>query len=269
MGVLTDPFIGGRGNPIRGRGGAIRRKCARTYASNGAAFEARTRRLRGHLSQGARDGSPFAQRWAVWAAAYGGSQSTDGNAPWARTRRAASWCRRRRRLSFLAGHDCRICAGRRRHQFRRRNGSARPLRPLPGRCLPPAQVGPAYITAALAYGWQDITTDRAVTIAGVDRLRAQFHANAWSGRLEGGYRFTSQGLAGTPYAAGQFTTFDLPAYAEQAESGSNAFALSYAGKTVTASQRTRPSHGQIIRDAGRHLHPAGARGLGAQLQHRS
>jgi hypothetical protein len=29
----------------------------------------------------------------------------------------------------------------------------------------------------------------------------------------------------TPYAAAQFTTFDLPAYAEQAVAGSNAFAL--------------------------------------------
>ena len=33
-------------------------------------------------------------------------------------------------------------------------------------------VGPAYVTGALAYGWQDITTDRTVTVAGVDQLRA-------------------------------------------------------------------------------------------------
>src|SRR3979411_2823048 len=37
----------------------------------------------------------------------------------------------------------------------------------------------------------------------------------------------------TPYAAGQFTTFDLPAYAEQAIAGANTFALSYAAKSVT------------------------------------
>ena len=55
-------------------------------------------------------------------------------------------------------------------------------------------VGPAYLTAALAYGWQDITTDRTVTVAGIDRLRAQFNANAWSGRVEGGYRFVAQGF---------------------------------------------------------------------------
>ena len=38
----------------------------------------------------------------------------------------------------------------------------------------------------------------------------------------------------TPYAAGQFTTYDLPAYAEQASGG--LFALSYAGKNVTAAR---------------------------------
>ena len=40
----------------------------------------------------------------------------------------------------------------------------------------------------------------------------------------------------TPYAAGQFTTFDLPAYAEAAVSGANTFALAYASKSVTATR---------------------------------
>ena len=54
--------------------------------------------------------------------------------------------------------------------------------------------------------------------------------------LEGGYRFVAPWVGGiglTPYAAGQFTTFDLPAYAETVVSGSNAFALAYAAKSVT------------------------------------
>jgi uncharacterized protein with beta-barrel porin domain len=100
-------------------------------------------------------------------------------------------------------------------------------------------VGPAYISAAFAYGWQDITTDRNVTIAGLDHSRAEFNANAFSGRVEGGYRFvvpTMGGVGITPYAAGQFTTFDLPAYAEAAVSGTNMFALSYGAKDVTASR---------------------------------
>ncbi len=64
-------------------------------------------------------------------------------------------------------------------------------------------------------------------------------ANAWSGRVEGGYRFVSPWMGGigiTPYAAGQFTTFDLPAYAEQAVVGTNTFALAYGSKNVTASR---------------------------------
>ena len=81
-----------------------------------------------------------------------------------------------------------------------------------------------------------MTTDRTVTIAGVDQLRARFNAHAYSGRVEGGYRFITPWMGVTPYAAGQFTTFDLPAYAEQVISGANTFALANASKSVTASR---------------------------------
>jgi uncharacterized protein with beta-barrel porin domain len=46
-------------------------------------------------------------------------------------------------------------------------------------------------------------SDRTVTIAGVDQLRARFNANAFSGRVEGGYRFVTAWMGLTPYAAGQ------------------------------------------------------------------
>ena len=75
-----------------------------------------------------------------------------------------------------------------------------------------------------------------MSIAGTDLLRAEFNANAFSGRLEGGYRFVAPwtgGIGITPYAAGQFTTFDLPAYAEQAVSGAGTFALAYGARDVT------------------------------------
>jgi uncharacterized protein with beta-barrel porin domain len=103
----------------------------------------------------------------------------------------------------------------------------------------PAHEGPALVTAALAYGWQDITTDRNVTIAGLDHLRTEFNANTYSGRIEGGYRFVAPVLGGigiTPYAAGQFVTFDLPAYAETVVSGAPHFALNYGGQSVTDSR---------------------------------
>ena len=93
--------------------------------------------------------------------------------------------------------------------------------------------GPAYVTGSLAYGWQDITTDR--TVGGLDggQLHANFNANALSGRLEGGWRFATGSIGLTPYAAGQFTSLFLPAYSEQAQSGANTFALDYASKTAT------------------------------------
>jgi uncharacterized protein with beta-barrel porin domain len=67
-------------------------------------------------------------------------------------------------------------------------------------------------------------------------LQAQFNANAYSGRVEGGYRFVTRWMGIAPYAAGQFTTYDLPAYAEQALSGAGTFALNYAAKDVTDSR---------------------------------
>jgi outer membrane autotransporter protein len=73
-----------------------------------------------------------------------------------------------------------------------------------------------------------------VTVAGFDQLQAKFNANAYSGRVEGGYRYVTPWAGITPYAAAQFTTFDLPAYAEQATIGTNNFALAYGAKSVTA-----------------------------------
>jgi uncharacterized protein with beta-barrel porin domain len=96
--------------------------------------------------------------------------------------------------------------------------------------------GSVYISGALAYGWQDITTNRTVTVAGIDQLQARFNANAYSGRVEAGNRFVTPWMGGigiTPYAAAQFTTFDLPAYAESVLSGANSFALAYNAKSVT------------------------------------
>ena len=181
---------------------------------------------------------PFTQRWSVWAAGYGGSQTTDGNAALGSNNTRSS-------IGGVAvGADYRFSpytiagfalAGGATSFSVNGLGSGRSDLFQAGAFVR-HNVGAAYLTGALAYGWQDITTDRTVTVAGTDLLRAQFNANAFSGRVEGGYRFLTPWLGGvglTPYAAGQFVTFDLPAYAEQAIAGANTFALSYAGKSVT------------------------------------
>ena len=100
-------------------------------------------------------------------------------------------------------------------------------------------VGSAYISAAAAYGWQEVTTDRAVTIAGIDQLQAQFNSNAYSARVEAGNRYVLPWIGGiglTPYAAAQVIALDLPAYAEGVVAGAGSFALDYAAKTVTATR---------------------------------
>ena len=177
-------------------------------------------------------------RWSVWAAGFGGSQTTDGNATLGSNNTTSSI------YGTAVGADYRFSpdtlagfalAGGGTNFSVNGLGSGRSDLFQAGAFVR-HNVGAAYISAALAYGWQDITTDRTLTIAGADQLRAEFNANAYSGRIEGGYRLVAPVIGGvglTPYAAAQVTTFDLPAYAESALSGVNTFALAYGAKSVT------------------------------------
>ena len=245
MGLLTDPFIAGRGDGAIGGAGATpfaeESDGANAYA---AKDKPRTKSERDAYAAIYRKAPPpaigaFAQRWSVWAAGYGGSQTTDGNAVLgsnsltSRIAGAAVGADYRFSPFTIAGFA--LAGGGTNFSIANALGTGRSDLFQAGAYLRHT-VGPAYISAALAYGWQDITTDRTVTIAGVDRLRAQFNANAFSGRVEGGYRFVTPWMGVTPYAAAQFTTFDLPAYAEQALVGTNTFALAYGAKDVTASR---------------------------------
>ena len=232
MGVLTDPFIDGRGD---GAGAGSGANTATGYASRQKPAAIRDAYA---MFTKAAPAVSFEQRWSVWAAGYGGSQTTDGNAA------LGSNTATSRIAGTAVGADYRISpytiagfalAGGGTSFSVNGFGSGRSDLFQAGAFVR-HNAGPAYLTGALAYGWQDITTDRTVTIAGIDRLHAQFNANAFSGRAEGGYRFVAPWVGGigiTPYAAGQFTTFDLPAYAEQAIVGTNTFALAYGARSVT------------------------------------
>ncbi len=212
---------------------------------------------------------PFAQRWSVWAAGYGGSQTTDGNTTLGSNNTTS------RIAGIAVGADYRISPNTLAGfalagggtTFSTVNGGSGRSDMFQAGAFVRHNAGAAYLSGALAYGWQDITTNRTVTVAGIDQLRAQFNANAFSGRVEGGYRFVSPWMGGigiTPYAAGQFTTFDLPAYAEQAVTGVNTFALRLRLEECHRyAQRARPSQRQIICDGGRNLHAARAPGMGA------
>jgi uncharacterized protein with beta-barrel porin domain len=243
MGVLTDPFIDGRGGGATG--GATPFAEEDDNASAYAAKDNRSKSERDAYAAIYRKApivDTFTQRWSVWAAGFGGSQTTDGNAALgsnsvtSRIYGTAVGVDYRFSPFTLAGFA--LAGGGTNFSIANALGTGRSDLFQAGAYVRHT-VGPAYVSVALAYGWQDITTDRNVTNAGLDHLRAEFNANAFSGRVESGYRFVAPltgGIGITPYAAGQFTTFDLPAYAEAAVSGTNMFALSYGAKDVTASR---------------------------------
>ncbi|MDB5603808.1 MAG: outer rane autotransporter barrel domain protein [Bradyrhizobium sp.] len=236
MGTMTDPSIEGRGDGVSSSSGAPQ------FADENDNAKPRTKSERDAYAAIYRKATvmadPFAQRWSVWAAGYGGSQTTDGNAA------LGSNSATSRVFGTAAGADFRFSpftlagfalAGGGTNFSVNGSGSGRSDLFQAGAFIRHT-VGPAYISGALAYGWQDVTTDRTVTAAGADHLRAEFNANAFSGRAEGGYRFVTSWAGGvglTPYAAAQVTTFDLPAYAEGALSGANTFALADGAKSVT------------------------------------
>jgi len=239
MGVMTDPFIAGRDDGVVGGASATpfaeEDSQASSYASNKRSAAERDAYA---MFTKARPAALFEARWSVWAAGFGGSQTTDGNAA------VGSNAATSRIAGTAVGADYRFSpftmagfalAGGGTNFSVNGLGTGRSDLFQAGAYVRHT-VGPAYFSGALAYGWQDITTDRIVTVAGIDRLHAEFNANAFSGRAEGGYRFVSPWIGGigiTPYAAGQFTTFDLPAYAEQAPTGANTFALAYGSRSVT------------------------------------
>ncbi|MFC4921197.1 MULTISPECIES: autotransporter outer membrane beta-barrel domain-containing protein [Bradyrhizobium] len=178
------------------------------------------------------------QRWDVWAAGFGGSQTTDGRVALGSNNTNSNL------YGTAVGFDYRFSPSTVAGFALAGGGTGFGVNGLGwGRsdlfqagAFVRHNAGPAYITAALAYGWQDVTTNRIVTAAGTDQLRAQFNANAVSGRIEGGYRQATPWIGLTPYAALQATMFSLPSYQEFAVVGNNTFALNYAAKDVTSTR---------------------------------
>jgi autotransporter-associated beta strand protein len=212
MGVMLDPTLGGRGGAPNDANASMARK-----APLAEAFDA---------------------RWGVWAAGFGGSQSISGDAVLGSNKTtsnvfgSAAGAEYRFSPNTVAGF---ALAGGGTHFNVASGGSGSSDLFQAGAYVRHTQ-GAAFLSAALAYGWQDVTTNRTVTVNGIDSLRGRFNANALSGRLEGGYKVATAAGDFTPYAAGQFIGYHLPSYAEQVAFGANTFALSYNGKDVTATR---------------------------------
>jgi uncharacterized protein with beta-barrel porin domain len=209
LGVLTDPTISGRGDDMCGP------------SSDPAPGKTASPIV------------PCYDRWSAWGAGFGGSRNTDGDGALGSNNATSSV------YGAAVGADYHIspftvagfALGGGGTNFSVSNSGSGHSDLFQAGAYIRHNFGPAYVTAALAYGWQDITTNR--TIGGADPLQAKFDGNAFSGRLESGYRFDTPWMGVTPYGAAQFTTFDLPSYSESGLSGANPFALSYSSKDVT------------------------------------
>jgi uncharacterized protein with beta-barrel porin domain len=238
MGAMLDPFNRGSSSAPGGSvSGYASEGDASAYAADGRKRTAAERDAYAMFTKA--PPQTFEARWNVWAAGFGGSQTTDGNAAVGSNGATSRIAGTAVGADYLFSPDTiagfALAGGGTSYVVGNGLGSGRSDLFQAG-VYARHTVGAAYIAGALAYGWQDITTDRTVTLAGLDQLQARFNANAFSGRVEGGYRFVSPWIGGigiTPYAAAQFTTFDLPAYAEQALIGTNNFALAYGAKSVT------------------------------------
>jgi autotransporter-associated beta strand protein len=221
MTTMIDPSMSGRGDMVASSSPAL------GYANTRDAYAMATK---------APPMRPvFVPGWSVWASGFGGSQTTDGNGS------VGSNSTTSQIYGAAAGADYHLApdtllgfslAGGGTN-FRVDNGGNGRSDLFQAGVFARQNVGAGYISGALAYGWQDITTNRFV---GADHLRAEFDANTYSGRIESGYRFVMPvfgGLGVTPYAAGQVSVFDLPGYAEQTIGGLDTFALSYGSKSVS------------------------------------
>ena len=231
--TLLDPFIGGRETaPTSPQPSAYAEDDKATaYASSRATRSERERAAYAAVFNKAPLRQAYDPHWSVWASGFGGSQTTDGNAA------AGSNAATSRIFGWAAGADYllspRTIAGFSLSgggtNFSVANSGTGRSDLFQAGVFVRHTAGAAYVAGALAYGWQDVTTDR---MAMASKLHAEFNANALSGRIEGGYRIATRWAGITPYAAGQVTSFWLPAYAESAVFGGNAFALAYSAQTA-------------------------------------
>lgn len=237
--MLDSPIDGvGAGSAPGATAFAEQNDTALGYASTGRKRTGSEREAYGMITKALPRQPAYDPSWNVWAAGFGGSQTTDGNAATgsnsttSRIYGTAVGANYRFSPNTIAGFA--LAGGG--TNFSVTNGGTGRSDLFQAGAFVRHTAGQAYISGALAYGWQQISTDRTIAVTGPSPLQARFDANAYSGRIEAGNRWVMPWMSGvgiTPYAAGQFTTFDLPAYAEQSQGGVAAFALNYAAKTVT------------------------------------
>jgi uncharacterized protein with beta-barrel porin domain len=227
LGIMLDPFVDGRGGigcgPALGfapEREALPEDVALAYAKamNAPVYKAAP--------------LPCQQRWAVWAGGYGGYNHTNGDPAVvgshdlsARTFGGAVGLDYHFSPDTIAGIA--LAGGATSWGLAQGLGGGRSDAFQAG-AYAATRWGPAYLAGALAFTNHWMSTDRFAAFG--DHLTADFDAQSFGGRLEGGYRLAMPWFGFTPYAALQAQSFRTPAYSETDLTGGG-FALNYNART--------------------------------------
>ena len=177
---------------------------------------------------------PFEQRWSAWASGYGGYNHTDGDPAVVGSHDLSA-----RAFGFAGGFDYHfspdtvagfaLAGGGTNWSLAQGLGGGRSDAFQAG-AYAVTRSGPWYLAGAFAFTNHWMSTDRFAAFG--DHLTADFNAQSFGGRAEGGYRFATVVGGVAPYAALQAQSFRTPSYNETDATGGG-FALSYNSHTAT------------------------------------
>jgi outer membrane autotransporter protein len=237
LSLMLDPFVDGRGGVAGAAGPALAFVPERKALPEEAALAYDT------VTKGA---APFAKappaplaferRWTAWGAGFGGASTTNGDPAFTGSHDLSA-----RTFGYAAGLDYRaapgtvmgfaLAGGGTRWDLAQGLGGGKSDAVQVG-VYAASRAGPAYLAASAAFAQHWMSTER-LAFAG-ERLAADFEAQVYGARAEGGFRFGPPAAGITPYTALQVQSLHLPSYAETGASGS--FALVYQGRTATATR---------------------------------
>jgi len=228
LGLMLDPFVDGR---LGSGGGSISGR-AMGFAPDEEASLPLDIALAYAGVLKAPPAAPFAQRWTAWGASYGGANSTSGNTT------VGSSNVTTQTYGFAGGMDYHyspdtilgFALGGGGTNWGLATGGTGRSDAFQTGVYSFTRSGPAYLAAALAFANHSMTTNRSAL---GDQLTANFDAQSYGARVEGGYRFAVLPTLGvTPYAALQAQDFHTPGYSEADLTGGG-FGLSYAAMNAT------------------------------------
>jgi hypothetical protein len=227
--LMLDPFVDGRGGSGWPSGGATANGFAPEQA---ASLPPDIAAVYNSVLKASPPATTFDQRWTTWGAAFGGSNTTAGDAA------VGSHDSTAQIYGYAAGMDYHyspdgilgfaLAGGGTNWGLAQGLGGGRSDAFQAG-LYSATRWGPAYVAAALDASNYWMSTSR---VALGDQLAATFMAQGYGVRAEAGYRFATPLLGVTPYAALRALSFHSPGYSEGDPSGGG-FGLSYNATTAT------------------------------------